>query len=285
MQNKDYIISKTLSHIDLNAESCVCTPLTFWCRTVHSKYEMWNQNPHSHTFWELHLCLSGTCTIESQDKIHTLTEGIFFLIPPSFTHTVLSQSKDFSKFVWGFSVPDKEVEHALLSAFSALSAQKASSRILSSVDSILENTAQQEYGFHSVIKSQLSAIFLTFVRMADFESPKQKYQKTYSEEMAQITEYIRGNLSAGLSAEDVSSAFFVGKGHIERLCKSEYGMTLSELKRKLQTETIRTLLQETELSMDDIARRTGFSDRYSMGKFFKKTEGMPPVQYRKSLRK
>ena len=285
MQDKDYTISKTLSRIDLNTESRVCTPLTFWCRTVHSKYETWNQKPHSHTFWELHLCLSGTCDIESQEHIHTLTEGVFFLIPPAVTHTVLSQSNDFSKFIWGFSVPDKEVEASLLSAFSTLSAQKASSKMLSAIDLILENTARQEYGFHSVIKSQLSAIFLSFVRMAGFASPKQEYQKTYSEEMAQITEYIRGNLSAGLSAEDVSSAFFVGKGHMERLCKSEYGMTFSELKRKLQTETIRTLLQETDLSMDDIARTTGFSDRYSMGKFFKKTEGMPPAQYRKSLRK
>lgn len=285
MQDKAYFISKTLSRIDLNKESRVCTPLTFWCRTVHSKYEMWNQKPHSHTFWELHLCLSGTCVIEANEKKHTLTKDMLFLIPPSQTHTVVSQSGDFSKFVWGFSVPEKNVETDLLSVFSTPKAEHAPLQILSAIEVILENTEQQKYGFHSVIKAQLSAIFLTFVRQTGTESPKQEYQKTHSEEMAQITEYIRENLSSALSAEDVSAAFFVGKGHMERLCKSEYGMTFSELKRKLQVEKIRSLLQETDLSMDEIARSTGFSDRYSMGKFFKKTEGMPPVQYKKSFRK
>ena len=169
--------------------------------------------------------------------------------------------------------------------FGTPSIEDAPLQILSAIDSILENTEQRQYGFHSLIKSQLFSIFLSFVRRAGFQAQNQEYQKTHSEEMAQITEYIQGNLSEGLCAEDISAAFFMGKGHIERLCKSEYGMTFSELKRKLQTENIRTFLQETDLSMDEIAHRTGFSDRYSMGKFFKKAEGMPPVQYRKSFRK
>ena len=52
-----------------------------------------------------------------------------------------------------------------------------------------------------------------------------------------------------------------------------------------QAERIRELLEDTELSMDQIAAMTGFADRYSMGKFFKKHEGTPPGNYRKALNK
>ena len=49
------------------------------------------------------------------------------------------------------------------------------------------------------------------------------------------------------------------------------------------TEGVKRLLSEDENSLDEIAQRCGFSDGYSMSKFFKKHEGLPPGKYRKSL--
>lgn len=284
MQDIDFSISKTLSRMDLNTTSKDVYPLTYWCRTVHSKHEMWNTKPHSHTFWELHLCLSGTCEIEANDTKYILTEQKYLLLAPEQQHTVISQSADFCKFVWGFSVPDEALQETFLAFYLSPALQKADEEVLHSISLILQNAQFRSYGFHSIIKAQLHAIFLSFARQAGCIG-NEDYKKTHSEEMAQITEYIRENLAANLTADDVAAAFFAGKGRIERLCKAEYGMTFSELKRNLQTEQIRTLLRESDLSADEIARQTGFADRYSMGKFFKKAEGMPPVQYRKSFRR
>lgn len=69
------------------------------------------------------------------------------------------------------------------------------------------------------------------------------------------------------------------------MCKKEYNTTFSRMKRELQLEVIRELLQETNYSMEEIADITGFSDRYSMGKFFKKLEGSTPGEYRRGIRK
>ncbi len=284
MQDKDFLISKTLSRMDLNKPSQDVYPLTYWCRTVHSRHEMWNQKPHSHTFWELHLCLSGSCEIETAGKRFTLTQHQLLLLAPELIHTVLSQSPDFSKFVWGFSVPDATLQSTLLSTFQQPLLKAADEGLLHCIHLILENAQNRDYGFHSMIKAQLHEIFLTFARQAGCIDNK-SYEKNHSEEMALITDYIRSNLAANLTAEEISTTFFIGKGHMERLCKEEYGMTFSQLKRSLQTAQIRHLLQNSDISMDEIARQTGFSDRYSMGKFFKKTEGMPPAQYRKSFRK
>ena len=61
--------------------------------------------------------------------------------------------------------------------------------------------------------------------------------------------------------------------------------TFGEIKRRVKVEAITSLLGETELTMEEIAEATGFADRYSMGKFFKKNAGATPGAYRKGVKK
>ena len=69
------------------------------------------------------------------------------------------------------------------------------------------------------------------------------------------------------------------------MCFEECGMTVSQLRRQLQFEEIKRLLYDTDLTFDEIADRCGFSDRYTMGKFFRKYEGVPPGEFRKYIKK
>jgi AraC-like DNA-binding protein len=58
-------------------------------------------------------------------------------------------------------------------------------------------------------------------------------------------------------------------------------MTVSALRRSLQFEEIKRLLHDTDLTFDEIAELCGFADRYTMGKFFRKYEGVPPGEFRR----
>ena len=69
------------------------------------------------------------------------------------------------------------------------------------------------------------------------------------------------------------------------MLKKEYRKTFSQIKREMRAEVISELLRETDYTMEEIADATGFSDRYSMGKFFKKIEGETPGKYRRGTRK
>lgn len=285
MQDKEWIVSKRMSRTDWNRSNKDCVPITFWCRTVNSRYEKWNQKMHSHTFWELHLCLCGKCTLQLDLTSLELTQNQMILIKPGQIHTTANQSDDYTELVWGFSVPDHSVHMLLIEFFGTPMLQIADKNILSAVEQIVDNMWQQEYGFYSVVQAQLSSIFFSFVRHTGCLNNSVGYEKTHSKEMMQIVEYVRENLFSNITLDDVSTAFFVGKGYINRLCNEEYGMSFVMMKRQLQTERIRELLKDNDMSVDEIARETGFTDRYSLSKFFKKQEGMPPVQYRKSFRK
>ncbi len=98
-----------------------------------------------------------------------------------------------------------------------------------------------------------------------------------------IRDFIAENLSSSLSVSDIAAQFYMSERQLERICHEEYRVTAGELKRKLQAEKIRHLLSETTLSLAEIARLTGFSDRYSMSKFFKRVDGMPPASYRAAI--
>lgn len=55
------------------------------------------------------------------------------------------------------------------------------------------------------------------------------------------------------------------------------------LRESLQMEKIRALLSETDMSLAAIAAEVGFADAFSLGRFFKRHEGLPPAAYRRAL--
>ena len=62
-------------------------------------------------------------------------------------------------------------------------------------------------------------------------------------------------------------------------------MTIGDLKRTIQVETICEYLKNTNYSLKEIAILTGFYDEFSMSKVFKRIEGMPPGEYRRGFKK
>lgn len=62
LYNKD--ISKKLSKIDLDFEFDEIFFRTYWCRIVLDETKSFNKKEHSHSFYELHLCLRGESTFE-----------------------------------------------------------------------------------------------------------------------------------------------------------------------------------------------------------------------------
>lgn len=283
--DNDLLLSKKLGKIDLNRDVETLSLYTYWCRVALRKFETPNLKEHCHSFWEFHACLCGESVLEVDGVEHTLTVGNFLFIPPQKKHTIKYESDDFSKFIWGFSVGDQAVSDKLAVHYDKVSPVETDSEITNSISSILRFADSGGFGFYSMIKNNLYGIFVQLSRNILTDENTENYDKTYHAEMEAIAQYISNNIASNVGIEDVSAQFLLSKKKIEQMCSKEYGMTFSALKRSLQTERIRELLANTECSLDKIAELTGFSDRYSLGKFFKKHEGVPPAQFRTSLKK
>lgn len=63
--------------------------------------------------------------------------------------------------------------------------------------------------------------------------------------------------------------------------KKVFGKSHSKLVAEARIEKVKSLLKETDKSVKDIAYETGFSNASSLIRFFKRSEGITPHQYRK----
>jgi two-component system response regulator YesN len=87
--------------------------------------------------------------------------------------------------------------------------------------------------------------------------------------------------------EDISLSGFADQAgfnssYLSRLFKLQTGKGFVQYLTEIRMEQARKLLRMGQLNIADISRQVGFWDEKHFSRTFKKTEGMSPVEYRKS---
>lgn len=284
---RNLLESKALSKIDLNKQADKIDFYNFWCRTVNTKYEKWNVKEHLHSFFELHICLKGFTKIVIEGRELCLKEKEYIILPPKTHHKIIFESQDFCKFIWGFSIKENEVfSQKVENYFSEVKIQITTDDMLQSVFLALEYAESKAYGAFRVIKDSLFRIFSILIKGIESLNVECKIPQKHGKEYYElIRNYIKENLSNGVTLEQVSFFFRMSKNKINEICIKESGESFRTMKSKIQLSVIRELLGSGETSIEQIASKTGFSDRYAMSKFFKKNEGINPGEYRLAINK
>ncbi len=102
------------------------------------------------------------------------------------------------------------------------------------------------------------------------------------EKFSKIRSYIDENLDNKLELDFLAKEFYISKYHLSREFKKFFGITIGEYILKQRISKAKSLLRFSELSVNDIAFRCGFSDVGYFTKVFKKEEKTTPLKYRKS---
>ena len=102
--------------------------------------------------------------------------------------------------------------------------------------------------------------------------------------MESIRLYILDNLQNGVTVQDVARQMAISERQLSRICYHEFGISVGEYIRQLKMEQAKRLLEETDLTIEEIAERLGYSDRFVFSKAFSGYEGMSPAQFRTSLK-
>lgn len=99
--------------------------------------------------------------------------------------------------------------------------------------------------------------------------------------MEDATEYIDSHLSTRISIEALASGINVSKSTLYKYFHEQLGCTVSEYVTRRRIREAEILLKTTDLSMDQIADRVGFSSAAYFTKNFKEEKGVTPLKYRK----
>lgn len=97
-------------------------------------------------------------------------------------------------------------------------------------------------------------------------------------------EYMVRNLRDNLTLEKIAWDLNVSKEHLCRTFRREAGKTPREALRQLQIDSAKNLLVNSQLDVQQISDRTGFSSPNMFCRFFKKHSSLTPSEYRHSHR-
>nr|WP_236722756.1 MULTISPECIES: GlxA family transcriptional regulator [Pantoea] len=101
-----------------------------------------------------------------------------------------------------------------------------------------------------------------------------------SDRLQSALEYARKNLSKPLTIEEMADAVHVSARQLSRLFRSETGKSPAKAVEALRLENARLLIEQSRLSMEVIARESGFRDRRHMREVFMRGYGIPPQSIR-----
>ncbi|MDB5328001.1 MAG: helix-turn-helix-domain containing protein AraC type, partial [Phycisphaerales bacterium] len=103
-------------------------------------------------------------------------------------------------------------------------------------------------------------------------------------QLAEVVAWIRDNAHCVISVDDILRAIPTYRQRLERQFRAGLGRTVMAEVRRAHVDLAKRLLVSTNLSMPEIAARSGFSNATLLGVNFRKELGITPSEYRRSAR-
>lgn len=109
---------------------------------------------------------------------------------------------------------------------------------------------------------------------------KASFRKDESSILLMIHQYIKLHLSDNLSLTRIAQEVSLNPSYLSRWYKRTTGKSLSDYIAEKKLELSKELLLGTAMKMHEISDRLGFSDQHYFFRFFKKTLGCTPQEFR-----
>lgn len=103
-----------------------------------------------------------------------------------------------------------------------------------------------------------------------------------SDRIQNVLTYARRHLDSRLDVEELAGVAGLGARQFNRVFLKETGKSPAKAIENLRLEAARTLLEDTDQTIDAVAQQAGFTDRDRMRRAFLRAFGQPPQAIRRS---
>jgi len=211
---------------------------------------------HSHPYGQLIFPLQGNMNIKTNRFDFELDGKSLFFLPPDFTHSFYSKSKN--EFLV-LDIPSK-----LFYTFGV-------------------KTFDRE--LHQVFDERWKAIRYLMLQETDnnYLSDLVRYSGSllFQQNIPASIQFIHDNFQKQLKVDRLASIEHFNVSYYCKWFYNQTGMTPNAYIQKMRLEKAKELLETTELSLLEIAFLVGYSHQSSLTRLFRKVEGLNPIWYRK----
>ncbi len=272
--------------------------------------------PHAHDFIELVFFVEGYSIHQYAGRKYQLTPGDLFIIHPGekhsyvrgqkvllfnclFTAEALEPDLPYLKEMDGFFdlimvEPFFRIETGLRREFHLNTADRH--RVRELLEDMEKELEAKRPGYEAAARSQLIRLLVLVARLHskarneseaendhDLEGP----QDDLAGKRALIRDcirYIEDHFDEQIRLDRLASRAFLSPEYFSRVFKKLTRKSPMEFIGKMRLDKAKELLKTTRFNMTEIAMRTGFHDSNYFSRQFKKSEGVTPGQFRKSMK-
>ncbi|MBR2467114.1 MAG: helix-turn-helix domain-containing protein [Clostridia bacterium] len=243
----------------------------------------WNMTfLHSHAYYEIYFLVSGSRQIFLKDKTYNLEAPGIIVIPPYVMHK--TEGEAFERVNVCISPDD-------LSEYGKKTLDELKCKIIkTSKDDFLEIKKLLDLAIElkdephpyaeERFRSVVSYIIISLERLPVSESKDEEEDGSPSL-IFSIINYINSHYRTGISLSDLSREFFLSKTALCSKFKTVMRCSINDYILKNKINHAKELLMKTDMSVEAIARDSGFSSANYMGLVFKTKLGCSPLQFKK----
>jgi len=272
-------------------------------------YRHYRMKEHRHNEFEIMYVRKGKCRISctdpanGQSKEYTLEEGQYVYIRGGVDHNLfidtdspcrllnveigfqsgispitisqLSENNDFPEFL------KSDPPYIIIRDNGSLYT------VLQNLHELLYESAEKNSGSHTPYSADIAlASLLLISRLATQVITKSSAGTSTELYVRQAKKYISGHFDNpdDISISQLAEKIRISPAYLQRLFKSETGMTITEYITEMRMKKAKNLLRNTDMSIVDAAVNAGLGSRQRLTQLFTEQEGMSPGQYRKQWR-
>lgn len=221
---------------------------------------------HSHNFYELVFYKNAKGNTTIGNKNFSITPNSFVVIPPSVLHNEKHKGIS-SLYVVGF-----ETDINIGFYFS----KRDSVEINNLIVKIINEQKNAKLGYEELIEIYLKQILIFIDRQKNT-----KTTKTKSEAISKVVSYLDEYFLMKINLDELAKDIGYCPDRFRIIFKKEVGINPKKYIINKKTDYAKKLLTETNLTIDEIANKLGFSFCSRFSTFFKENVGQSPLDYRR----
>ncbi|WP_051620632.1 helix-turn-helix transcriptional regulator [Paenibacillus sp. UNC451MF] len=235
------------------------------------KHDYGKVSLHSHLFWQLEIVTRGHITytlLETENEV--LNAGDMLLIPPHQGHEFIYDVPGAAWITLKFerSLIDNKQWGGVIQ--NSLFTEKFTASLLATITGTILRPYEKTF-----VEGMLESLFM-FINSEDFC----KTEDEPTQLVRTVTDMVRERNGRPISIDEIAHQLSYTRSHVSKLFKQLTGENLKSFIDRVRLEKAKEMLRYSEFNISYITEELGFKDIFTFSRFFKRTTGMNPRQYR-----
>ena len=250
------------------------------------------RTPHMHREFELILVLSGMLIVSCLDEQVFAEPGELIILNPWQTHEL--RTRDCVAACLILQVSPEAFRGFFPAAgrirFRSASLQKLSVSTQDELHRTMLSLGQVYFAmaplYEFVSVQRLNRIFELLLRYEDWTlltAEQTQHEALARQRLERIMQYVQANFQQKLYLKQLAEQEHLSESYLTHFIPAHLNMSFQDYVALTRFQHARQLLENTELSIEEISRECGFSDRRYLTKICLQETGMTPKEFRRAF--